>query len=206
VCINEGLLELLDADELEGVLAHELSHVYRRDVLLGTIAATLAAAVTSVARLGVLFGGDEEHPNPVTALLLLLATPVVAVLLQLAVSRSRETAADTAGALLCRKPLALASALAKIEAGADVRRRAGHTAAEASPAFGSLYIAAPLGGTGGLHQLVATHPPTAERIRRLEALAARRPRIGRGHHQRLVEVVGLGTDGAAAGSPRAGVG
>jgi Zn-dependent protease with chaperone function len=140
VCINEGLLELLDAAELEGVLAHELSHVYRRDVLL------------------------------------------------------------------CRKPLALASALAKIEAGADVRRRAGHTAAEASPAFGSLYIAAPLGGTGGLHQLVATHPPTAERIRRLEALAARRPRIGRGHHQRLVEVVGLGTDGAAAGSPRAGVG
>ena len=171
VCLNRGLIELLDREEIEAVLAHELSHVYNRDILIGTIAATLASAVTFVARLALFFGGDEEHPNPLASLLLVLLAPVAAVLVQFAVTRSRESQADLAGAHLCGNPLALASALYKIEASSRMRGWQPGTPAETRSAYSSLYIAAPLSGSFDVARLFRTHPPTEERIRALQALA-----------------------------------
>ncbi|HWB73070.1 MAG TPA: M48 family metalloprotease, partial [Egibacteraceae bacterium] len=143
VCVNQGLLDLLDRDEMEGVLAHELSHVYNRDILIGTIAATIATAVTFLARFAFFFGGrDDESANPFAQLAMILLAPIAAMLIQFAVTRSRETQADASGAQLSGKPLALASALRKLEAGGKQRMRLGGTPAETSPAFSQLYISA----------------------------------------------------------------
>lgn len=175
VCVNQGLIDLLDADELEGVLAHELQHVYNRDILIGTIAATIATAITFAARSALWFGGgrDREGGNAAAQLLMLILAPIAATLIQLAVTRSREISADTTGALLCGKPLALASALQKLETGGRARARMGATPAETSSAFSSLYIAAPFGGLGQVGRMFRTHPTTEQRVRNLEDVARR---------------------------------
>ncbi len=175
VCVNQGLIDILDRDEMEGVLAHELSHVYNRDILIGTIAATIATAITFLARLAFFIpigGSDDEGYNPFGQLLMLFLAPVAAMLIQFAVTRSRETQADTSGAHLCGKPLALASALQKLEAGGKSRARLGGTPAETSPAFQSLYISAPCGGAAaGFGNLFRTHPKTEVRVANLRQIA-----------------------------------
>ena len=175
VCVNQGLIDLLDRDEMEGVLAHELSHVYTRDILIGTIAATLATAITFIARFAMFFGGgrDSENNNPIAQIALLFLAPIAAMLIQFAVTRSRETQADTSGAQLTGKPMALASALQKLESGGRQRARLGGTPAETSPAFSSLYIAAPFGGRAaqGFGALFRTHPKTEVRIANLQQIA-----------------------------------
>ena len=174
VCVNRGLVDLLDRDEMEGVLAHELSHVYNRDILIGSIAATIATAVMFVSRIGFFFGGGRDgQGNPLAHLLLVILGPVAALLVQMAVTRSRETQADASGAHLSGKPLALASALSKLEHGgkALAQRGVGGTPAEASSAYSSLYIAAPFGGLGQAGKLFRSHPPTGQRVANLERIA-----------------------------------
>jgi heat shock protein HtpX len=177
VAVNQGLIDMLDRDEMEGVLAHELSHVYNRDILIGTVAATIATAITFVARLGFFFGGgDNENSNPIASIAMIFLAPIAAIILQLAVTRSRETQADASGAELSGKPLALASALRKLEAGgrALARRGIGGTPAEQpTSAFSSLYITAPFGGLArsGLSNLFRSHPRTEDRVRNLENIA-----------------------------------
>ena len=179
VCINQGLIDLLDYEEMEGVLAHELSHVYNRDILIGTIAATIATAVTFLARFALFFGGRDGEGNPFAQIALVLLTPIAAMLIQFAVTRSRETQADASGAELSGKPLALASALRKLESGGKqlARRGVGGTPAEQpGSAFSSLYISAPFGGAGrggGLSSAFRTHPRTEDRVANLERIARR---------------------------------
>jgi heat shock protein HtpX len=179
VCVNQGLIDILERDEMEGVLAHELSHVYNRDILIGTIAATLATAITFLARFAMFFGG-RDRDNPLGSLLMVFLAPVAAILIQFAVTRSRETQADASGAELSGKPLALASALQKLEAGGRQRIRMGGTPAETSPAFSQLYISAPFGGavTRGLGSLFRTHPTTEARVANLTAIARKMGQIG----------------------------
>jgi heat shock protein HtpX len=171
VCVNQGLIDILDRDEMEGVLAHELSHVYNRDILIGTIAATIATAITFLARIAFFFGGDEDR-NPVAQIAMIFLAPIAAMILQFAVTRSRETQADVSGAYLCGKPLALASALQKLEGEGRRRIRLGGTPAETSSAYQSLYISPPFGGAvRGLGNLFRTHPQTAIRVANLHAIA-----------------------------------
>ena len=183
VVVNQGLIELLDADEMEGVLAHELSHVYNRDILIGSIAATIATAVTFLARFAIFFGGGRDsRENPIASIAMIFLAPVAAMLIQFAVTRSRETQADASGAALSGKPLALASALQKLEAGGRslARRGIGGTPAEQpTSAFSSLYISAPFGGLGrrGLGSLFSTHPRTEERVANLRDIARRMGQI-----------------------------
>jgi heat shock protein HtpX len=169
VAVTAGILGMLDERELRAVLAHEISHVRNRDVLVSSIAATLAAAVTWLAHLAGWFGGsrDDEHgASPAQALLLALTAPIAAVLLQLGISRSREYLADQSGAGLSGDPEGLARALEKLQAGAS--RLPSH----ADPATASLFIVNPLSGTGRILSLFSTHPPMAERVRRLRSMAA----------------------------------
>ncbi|MBS2030297.1 MAG: M48 family metalloprotease [Deltaproteobacteria bacterium] len=167
VAVTAGILDLLDARELRGVLAHELSHVVNRDTLISTVAGTMAGLISFLARSifwlgGAMLGGggDRRRGGGLAELGVILVAPLVALLLQLAVSRSREFGADASGAELCDDPQALASALAKLENG--VRRIPDATA----PATSHLFIVNPLSGTS-LRSLFSTHPPTQERIRRL---------------------------------------
>ena len=181
VCVNQGLIDLLDRDEMEAVLAHELSHVYNRDILIGTIAATIATAITFLARFAFFFGGGRDREGgAIGSLLMVFLAPVAAMVIQLAVTRSRETQADTSGAELCGKPLALASALQKLEAGGKQRIRMGGTPAETSPAFSQLYISAPFGGavSRGMGSLFRTHPTTEARVANLHEIARRMGHIG----------------------------
>jgi heat shock protein HtpX len=171
VAVTQGVLQVLDRRELEGVLAHELSHVVNRDILISSVAATLAAIITFLARLAIFIpiggGSGDRDRNPLAQLALLILAPIAALLIQLAVSRSREFGADASGATLSADPLALASALRKIE----VYGR-GTAPATTSPSTAHLFIANPFkGGTGGFAKLFSTHPPTAERVARLEAMA-----------------------------------
>ena len=183
VCVNKGLIDILDRDEMEGVLAHELSHVYNRDILIGSVAATIATAVTFVARFGFFFGGGRDgRDNPIASLAMIFLAPIAAMILQLAVTRSREIQADASGAELSGKPLALASALRKLEAGGRqlARQGIGGTPAEQpTSAFSSLYISAPFGGLvrGGLGSLFRSHPKTEDRVRNLESIARRMGQI-----------------------------
>ena len=175
VCVNQGLIDILDRDEMEGVLAHELSHVYNRDILIGSVAATIATAVTFLSRFGLFFGGGDRDRGG--GILTIFLAPVAAMLIQFAVTRSRETQADASGAELCGKPLALASALRKLEAGGKARARLGGTPAEVSSAYQSLYIAAPFGGLGGMGKLFSTHPATEDRVANLVEIARRMGQI-----------------------------
>jgi heat shock protein HtpX len=167
VAVTEGILQLLDARELRGVLAHELSHVKNRDVLISSIAATVAAAVSYIAHVAGFFGGsrrDGQGPNPLQSLLLLLVAPIAASLIQFGISRSREFEADKSGAALSGDPEALAQALLKLDAGAQAMP------AQVEPAMASLYIVNPFGAVRSVTRLFSTHPSTEERVRRLRAM------------------------------------
>jgi heat shock protein HtpX len=171
VCVTTGLLQRVDNEELAGVLAHELSHVKNRDTLTMTITATIAGAVSMLANFAFYFGGYGRSRNPFGLIGLLLAAlvaPFAAVLVQMAVTRSREFEADRAGAELSGRPLWLASALQHIDAGAA---QIDNPAADANPATAHMFIVNPLHG-GGLSGLFSSHPSTAERVARLQALAA----------------------------------
>ncbi len=170
VAVTEGILRLLDEEELEGVLAHELAHVANRDVLISTIAATLAGAITYLAHMAqwaAIFGGrqdDEEGGvNPVAAMLMAVLAPLAAMLVQLAVSRSREYQADASGAAYTRKPWGLAKALEKLQMAQHALPM------QANPATAHLFIVNPLSGRA-LMNLFSTHPPIEERIARLRAM------------------------------------
>jgi len=172
VAVTEGIVRLLNREELAGVLAHELSHVQNRDTLIMTVAATLAGALSHLANMamwGAMLGGgssrDEEGGHPIAGLLGVIIAPLAATLIQMAISRSREFLADEHGARLNGDPLALASALRKIEAWSQqIPMTAG------SPATAHLFIINPFSG-GGLVRLFSTHPSTEERITRLQAMA-----------------------------------
>src|SRR5436309_8706931 len=162
VAVTEGILNLLNDEELAGVLAHELGHVSNRDILISSIAATIAGAITFLARFGLFFGGgdrNERRGGGMGALLMLILAPIAAFLIQLAVSRSREYQADATGAHFTGNPYALASALAKLDAYSK------RVPLVATPSTAHLFIVQPfLGGLGGLFM---THPPIAKRIERL---------------------------------------
>jgi len=171
VAMTEGILRLLNDEELEGVLAHELGHVQNRDILTSSIAATLAGAITLVARMGYwasLFGGygggggrSEREGGGLSGLFMLIVAPIAAMLIQLAVSRAREYEADATGAKTTGNPYALASALEKIDAYSK------RVPMVASPSSAHLFIAQPLVGGGMFTNLFSTHPPMAKRIERL---------------------------------------
>lgn len=182
VCVNRGLYEALTREELEGVIGHELQHVYNRDILIGSVAAVIATVITYLAfalRWIPLFG-DDDGPNPVAAIAMSIIAPLAAMVIQASITRSRESLADHTGAELTGKPLALASALRKLEAGAnDPRRlRAGGTPAETSSGMQHLFIAAPFGGRASLGKLFSTHPPIPERVAALEAQARELGQLG----------------------------
>ena len=175
ISVNEGLLRILDEEELYGVLAHEFGHVRNRDILISSVVAVIAGAITllaNIAQWGLMFGGyggrnDREQGGggAIVALLTIILAPIAALLIQLAVSRSREYQADRTGAEVSGDPLALASALRKLE-----RATEAIPSQTATPAFAHLYIVNPL-RRQGLSNLFSTHPPIEERIRRLEAMA-----------------------------------
>jgi heat shock protein HtpX len=186
VCVNRGLYEALEPDELRGVLGHELQHVYNRDILIGSVAAMIGTTITYLAfvlRWIPIMGSSNDRggPNPLVALVAGLLAPIVAAIIQASITRSRESLADHTGAELTGEPLALARALAKLEAGSrDPRRlRAGGTPAETNPAMQHLFIAAPFGGRAA-SKLFSTHPPIPERIAALEEQARRMGQLGPG--------------------------
>ena len=171
VAVTEGILEILSESELRGVLAHELSHVKNRDILIGTIAATMAGAISmlaNIAQWGLIFGGRgsdrRDGGNPILALAMIILAPLAAMLVQLAISRGREFGADATGAAISGDPLSLADALTKLQRGVE------KIPMEANPATAHIFIVSPLTG-GGLMTLFSTHPPLEERIWRLEMMA-----------------------------------
>ncbi|MGV0997778.1 MAG: zinc metalloprotease HtpX [Fluviibacter sp.] len=170
VAATTGIVSLLSERELRGVMAHELAHVKHRDILTSTIAATLAGAISALANFAMFFGGRDEEGRPanaVVSIIVAIIAPIAAMLIQMAISRAREFEADRGGAEISQDPLALASALRKIEAYA---RGIPFPTAEAHPATAQMMIMNPLAG-GGIDNLFSTHPKTAERIARLEAIA-----------------------------------
>jgi heat shock protein HtpX len=169
VAATEGILRVLDRDELAGVMAHELAHVKHRDILIASVAATLAGAIMYVTRFGLFFGGGDRDRGPaggILAIAVIILAPIAAFLIQSAISRSREYAADAGGAEISGKPRSLASALQKLEVTAQQVPMAVNPAAE------HLYIVKPFRG-GGIGRLFSTHPPTAERVERLLELPTR---------------------------------
>jgi heat shock protein HtpX len=171
VCVTQGITQILDYRELRGVIGHELSHVYNRDILISSVAAGLASIITMLVNLAFFLpiggGDDDDSPNPAALLLMLILGPLAASIIQLAISRSREYQADASGAGLTRDPLALANALRKIHAG---------TQRLPLPADGQLTSSAHLMidnpfRRSGIANLFSTHPPMEERVRRLEQLA-----------------------------------
>ncbi len=172
VAATTGILHLLSARELRGVMAHELAHVQHRDILISTISATMAGAISSLANFALMFGGrdSEGRPsNPIASIALALLAPLAATLIQMAISRAREFEADRGGAEICGDPGALADALAKIDAYA---RGIPMPTADEHPATAQMMIMNPLSG-GGLAGLFRTHPATEERVARLRAMIGR---------------------------------
>lgn len=171
VAVTQGIVGMLTPDELEGVLAHELAHVRNRDILISTIAATMAGAITMIARMlqyAAFFGGmsrdEEDRGNALGALILAIVAPIAAIIIQMAISRSREYLADETGAKISGRPLSLARALTKIE-------RAVHALpADVNPASAHMFIVNPLSAEG-IFTLFSTHPPIPERVARLERMS-----------------------------------
>ena len=174
VAVTEGLMRMMDERELTGVLAHELSHVQNRDILISTIAATIAGAIVYIANMAqwaAIFGGfrrdDNEGSSGLSLLFMAILAPLAAGIIQMAISRTREFAADETGARMCGDPMALASALRKLGFASQ------RLAMDASPQTAHMFIVNPL-TAGGIAKLFSTHPPLEERIARLEAMAGRR--------------------------------
>lgn len=170
VAVTEGIQRLLTPDELRGVIGHELGHVMHRDILVGTIAATFAGAISMLAHMAqwaMIFGGrsrdNDDGESPIVAIAMIIVAPLAAMLIQMAISRSREFMADEEGARLAANPLLLANALRKLEASAR------EIPMDASPSTAHMFIVNPLNG-GGIAKLFSTHPPIEERVARLEAM------------------------------------
>jgi heat shock protein HtpX len=166
VAATTGILRMLSREELEGVLAHELAHVRHRDILISTIAASIAGAISYVAHMAFFFGGvrsNDDSPNPIAAIVMMIIAPIAAMMVQMAISRSREFGADEGGAEICGHPRFLASALRKM----DIASK--QIPMDANPATSHMFIVNPLTG-GGIARLFSTHPPIEERIARLEAM------------------------------------
>ncbi|PKO57421.1 MAG: protease HtpX, partial [Betaproteobacteria bacterium HGW-Betaproteobacteria-13] len=169
VAATSGIMRMLSERELRGVMAHELAHVKNRDILISTISATVAGAISSLAQFGMFFGGSrdgENRPNPIVSIIVMLMAPIAGMLIQMAISRTREFGADRGGAEISGDPDALASALTKIDAFA---RGIPMHAAEAHPETAQMMIMNPLSG-GGLRGLFSTHPATEERVAKLRAM------------------------------------
>ena len=166
VAVTQGIMHQLDQDELEGVIAHELAHIQNRDILTSSIAATMAAAITLLARFGLFFGGgDRDNGGIVGALLMMILAPLAAILIQMAISRSREYVADRDGARISGNPRGLADALERMQATAE--RRPMH----ANQTTSHMFIVNPLSGTRqAFSSLFSTHPATEERVRRLREM------------------------------------
>jgi len=168
VAATEGLMRILTREELMGVMAHEMSHVKHRDILIGSIAATVAGAISYLAHMAqwaMIFGGrDDEESNPLALIATMILAPIAAMLVQMAISRSREYLADEGGARLCGNPYYLANALRKLEmANSQAPMR------QVNEATAHMFIVNPLRG-GGMRALFSTHPPIEERVRRLESM------------------------------------
>ncbi len=170
VAATEGIMQLLTEEELSGVMAHELTHVMHRDILIGTVAATIAGAISYLAQMAqwaMIFGGgrrdDNDGGSPVASLVMMIVAPIAAMLIQMAISRSREYSADEGGARLNGNPMALANALRKLAKGSQM------IPMHATPATSHMMIVNPFRG-GGIVNLFSTHPPIEERIARLEAM------------------------------------
>jgi len=169
VAVTAGIRKLLSEDELRGVLAHELGHVRNRDILLTSVVASIAAAITWIGYMALWVGGDDDSPLGIIGpLLLWILAPIAAAIMQMAISRQREYAADATGAEICGNPESLASALLRLESGAEAMPMQVNAAAE------PLYIVKPF-SAGGIASLFSTHPPIEERVRRLRQM---RPSIG----------------------------
>jgi heat shock protein HtpX len=173
VAVTQGIMKLLSREELSGVIAHELAHIRHRDMLTGTIVATIAGAISMLAQMAqwaMIFGGgsrrdDDEGGSPIAALVMMIVAPIAAMLVQMAISRTREYDADAGGAKIAGTPSGLANALLKLEKGNQVIPMA-----DAKPATAHMFIVNPLHG-GGLMKLFSTHPPIAERVKRLNDMA-----------------------------------
>jgi heat shock protein HtpX len=172
VAVTQGIMRILTREELSGVIAHELSHIKHRDMLTGTIVATMAGAISMLAQMAqwaMIFGGgrrnDDEGGSPIVAIAMMIVAPIAAMLVQMAISRTREYDADKGGAGLCGNPTWLANALLKLEKGSKIVPME-----DAKPATAHMFIVNPLTG-GGLMTLFSTHPPIAERVKRLNEMA-----------------------------------
>jgi heat shock protein HtpX len=173
VAVTEGIMKILNRDELAGVIAHELAHIRHRDMLTGTIVATIAGAISMLAQMAqwaMIFGGgrrdSDDDGSPIAALVMMIVAPIAAMLVQMAISRTREYEADKGGARLVGNPFGLANALLKLERGAQV------VPMDANPATAHMFIVNPLSGKG-LIKLFSTHPPIEERVKRLKEMAGR---------------------------------
>lgn len=167
VAATQGILQILSRDELKGVMAHEMAHVQNRDILIGSLAATIAGAISYMAHMAqwaMIFGGNDEDDNPVAMIAMMILAPIAAMLVQMAISRSREYGADATGARFCGNPHSLASALRKLETG---NRQV--PMQKVNEATAHMFIVSPLSGSK-LAGLFSTHPPMDERIRRLEGM------------------------------------
>jgi heat shock protein HtpX len=177
VAVTRGLIQSCDSEELAGVIAHELAHIKNRDTLTMTITATLAGAIGFLSQFAFFFGRDSRNPlGAIGTILVMILAPLAAMLVQMAISRTREYAADRLGAEICGQPMWLARALQRIE---QLARGIVNPGAERNPASAHLFIVNPL-RMGGIDSLFRTHPPTADRVRRLQELAGAAGSGGRG--------------------------
>ncbi len=166
VAVTEGLLDLMSEEEVEAVIAHELSHIKHYDMLIGTVTATIAGAIAMLANFGMFFGGDKDRPNPVVMIALMIIMPLAATIIQMTVSRNREFMADEGSAHMTGHPEWLQSALSKLDSYAR-----GTVMHDADPQTAHMFIINPFSGQNlSLQQLFSTHPSTEQRIARLEAL------------------------------------